>query len=570
MKNSPSKIKRKRKFKYFLFFIAFFLIINIYCKNKKEFSFIEHKNIELDLYLDLIRYNCQEKIGILPYILKNRKGIYLEIGTGGDAIATMLDQIPSTADVLVIASDIDSNILNSLTLRHPSLQKYIDLENGPRLKLQELNAINMSIFEDNFFDGINSSSILHEIFSYELGFKGIEKFFKEAFRTLKLGGILVYRDPEGVENKNSIVYVKLKNKLIRLFFHIFIYKFLDTKGSSLSKSGRKIQLYNSDDIVFNIYKKNESNSINLTYSQYLKIPSFDIDFSRNYKIILPFGLYRELARHYITYLHQCNPLTFVNFTPDIYSGFYKVNYLAHSTAEKFNNFLEKYNWQIVDGKINIKQKNNFEKHIYKNTKVLEFGIPLHFTSKAKENQLRNLLNKHGFSPGNHIIALSNGDCLLDYRIFGIFYNELNKNIFDSFNVVVNKNDIVHAKWLKREGEEFYFNYSADELITKVLKITMVEDKNEKGEKEIFVLCPLSKKHNKFIQRICYTEILNSSLSVKNSLKYPVEVKDGKRIIHFCKMPLKKALDIYKEIIDANPFKYKNLQKMVICIESKYK
>lgn len=516
----------------------------------------------------MIRYNCQEKIGILPYIIKNLKGTYLEIGTGGDPISEIFDKIPSCADISIIASDIDGDVLAFLPQRHPKLLKYIHATSGPSLSLQTLNAVDMGAFDDNFFDGINVSSVVHEIFSYEQGYSGIRQFFKEAFRTLKIGGMLVYRDPEGLPDRQSIVSLRLKNVLARSFSHIFIYKFLDTRGSCLGQAGRKVQMYKPEDILFTIYKRNESSPTNLTYKQYLEVPSYDIDFSRNYEIRLPLGLYRELARHYLTYLHQCNPLAFIKFTPDIYSDYYKIAYFAHSTVDILNNFLNKYNWKVVDEKVSNEQKNIIEKTIYANAKVLEFGIPLQFKSKIKENQLHNLLKKYGFSPGTHMINLHNGTFLLDYRVFGMLYDEISR-LFDLFNGVADLNDEVHARWLKREGEEFYIYYSDDELISTVAKTTITTIEDENGEKELLVLCPLNEECNKFIHRICYTEMLNDSIELKDSLGYQIEVNDGKRVVHFCKMRLKSALEIFEKIIQSDVTKYPLLRLTVDNIKEKY-
>lgn len=255
-----------------------------------EINTVEHKNLQLDLYLDFIRYNSQEKIGILPYILRKNDGVYLEIGTGGDPIAEMFKNIPTNSRPTIIASDIDEDILNSLPRRHPELQKYIDSKQGPLLKLQQVNAIDMSNFKNNSLDGINASAILHEIISYAGGLEGMEKFFKEVFRTLKIGGILVYRDPESIANKKSMVTVTLKNKAVRLFAHIFLYKFLSKDGSSLAKAGIKFKMYNPDSVTFKIYKKNELTPTSLTFYEYLEVPSYDIDFSRKYTIMLPCGL----------------------------------------------------------------------------------------------------------------------------------------------------------------------------------------------------------------------------------------------------------------------------------------
>jgi hypothetical protein len=248
--------------------------------------------------------------------------------------------------------------------------------------------------------------------------------------------------------------------------------------------------------------------------------------------------------------------------PDLTSESYTVGYLAHSTYSVFNNFLGETNGQMIDGKISAMQKMELEQAIAKKMQALEFGIPLHFSSKIKESQLRSLLKQYGFSPGSYMIALNNGDSLLDYRIFGIFYDEINQQFFDCFNGPVDKAEEEHAKWLKREGEEFYVYYSADELISNVAKITLTELTDEHGNKVMFVLCPLSEKHNKFIDRLCYTDILRSSLEVCDKLGYEAEVKDGKRVVHFSKMPLKEAIPIYKNIIKQSPLEYVCLQKVV--------
>ena len=53
-------------------------------------------------------------------------------------------------------------------------------------------------------------------------------------------------------------------------------------------------------------------------------------------------------------------------------------------------------------------------------------------------------------------------------------------------------DEEHAKWLKREGEEFYTYLSPDELIATVLEATYTGlTSDNKGKKEAFVLCSLS-------------------------------------------------------------------------------
>lgn len=557
-----------KSFNKYLYLVLILLNLNsfIVSNNAQELDVVDHKNGQLALYLDAIRYNLQEKIGILPFLLKQPSGIYLEIGTGGDPIAELFRQIPQDADVLLIASDVDVNVLNSLELRHPELKKYLDAKSGLRLNLQQLNAINMSVFPDNHLNGINASSVLHEIISYAGGLDACQQFFKEAYRTLKPGGVLVYRDPECVINKNNIVTVSLKNRTAKLFAHVFIYKFLDSRGSMLARAGRKVCMYSSENVQFSIYKKNEMSPTLVSFQQYLQIPSYDIDFSRKYEVTMPQGLYRELARHYLTYLHLNNPLVFVKSVSGVSQDTYFVNYWAHSTFSVLKTFLKSHSQNFENNQITEVQKNMIEDEIVKNSQVLEFGIPLKFSSKLKEAELRQLLQNNAFNPSNHIIAVDSKTFLLDYRVFGLLYEDI-LNIFDKFNGLIRPEDENHALWLKREGEESYCYYSADELISLVLETTFEESGNVQS---CMVLCPLNEEHNFFVNRACYSELLKETLDVYDNLGYPIEVFDGKRIVNFQKMPLEQAIKECEKIIQSSPLGYPCLQKVVQNIYETFK
>lgn len=562
-----------RDFSTYKLHCFFLFIILVSCGNifSEEplgdvFNVVDHKNLQLSLYLDLIRYNVQEKVGILPYILKNPEGYYLEIGTGGDPVLEILKQLPCTSNVTLIASDIDTEILRALPQRNPKLKEYLDAKQGPRLELMQLDATNLSCFEDDYLSGINASSLVHEIISYAGGLNAMSSFFKEAARSLKKGGILVYRDPESVSDHKAPVTLDLRNKNIRLFAHIFLCKFLDKRGSLLEKQNRKFYVYDSSQVGFVFFRKNEGKVTFSTYEEYLKIPSYDIDFSRRFILTLPCGLYRELARHYLTYLHHCNPLVYVSCTSDLSTTNYAINYFAHSTSDLLDAFFKKNNFFFENGKMTSNQKTFMDNHIESISRVLEFGIPLNFSSNRNQCKLRNILYTHGFSPQTHIVSIGKNSCLLDYRIFGLLYDEITKNVLDEFNYIVNSDDEVHALWLKREGEEFYFYLSPDDLITTMLKNTEREYLDEDGNKQIFVLCPVSSTHNKFIERICYSELLKRSLEIHDDMGYDIDVIDGKRVIHFAKMPLPQAIGICKEIVKQDPMKYVSLRGYLDSLE----
>ena len=53
----------------------------------------------------------------------------------------------------------------------------------------------------------------------------IREIFQEAFRTLEEGGVLIYRDPEGVLMPYNTVIMDLKTRPLKLFAHLFLCKF---------------------------------------------------------------------------------------------------------------------------------------------------------------------------------------------------------------------------------------------------------------------------------------------------------------------------------------------------------
>jgi hypothetical protein len=199
-----------------------------------------------------------------------------------------------------------------------------------------------------------------------------------------------------------------------------------------------------------------------------------------------------------------------------------------------------------------------DKSISQETKAIEYGIPLHFTSREKEWKLARILKEHGFDPLTYITCINDGDCLLDYRIFALLYDQITAHVFDAENGPINLQDTMHAQYLKREGRETYTYYSDDQLIAAVGKITYEQSTTAPR----FVLCPISAAHNKCISRLCYEEILRSSLDIFDTSGYAVDIKEGKRIIHFAKMPIDQALGVYHNIVATNPTRYTNIEQLI--------
>ena len=218
---------------------------------------------------------------------------------------------------------------------------------------------------------------------------------------------------------------------------------------------------------------------------------------------------------------------------------------------------------MSDGLIDGAVQRRLDAEILYNTKPIEFGVALCFASKIKERLLWDLLRQHDFDPHFYSIPIDDGCYLLDYRIFGLLYDSMVAMIFDAQNGPTSKQDVVHAEWLMREGEETYIYYSDDELITKVAEISCAY--HDGGD--CFVLCPISPEHNKFVPRLCYEELLNNALEIHDQDGFSIKIKEGKRIIHFRKMLLEQALSIYEDIIKTNPDRYQRLQAFVTSCRS---
>lgn len=77
-----------------------------------------------------------------------------------------------------------------------------------------------------------------------------------------------------------------------------------------------------------------------------------------------------------------------------------------------------------------------------------------------------------------------------------------------------------------------------------------------------MLCPLNIEQNKFVPRLCYEEVLQSSIEINDLSGYSCEIKEGKRIIHFSKMRLKEAISIYEDIIGSDPERYSTLESFM--------
>lgn len=121
----------------------------------------------------------------------------MDLGTGGDSIAYMLNKIPDELPETLIGTDLDQTILKAIPQRHPEVSPYLMQSDATnlQLKLLRMDATNMDPLSENSVDGISASALTHEIFSYVPVKDGLDQFFIELIRVLKPHGVFVYRDP---------------------------------------------------------------------------------------------------------------------------------------------------------------------------------------------------------------------------------------------------------------------------------------------------------------------------------------------------------------------------------------
>ena len=541
----------------YVFLMLFFLNNNIdlllaESNNQEAVNFVEHKNDTLIQYLDLISGNLKEKIGLLPYIKNNKAGTFLEVGAGGDSIAFLLSEIPNDCNVTIIASDIDEKVVQSIPHRHPEIKGYMSNSSNIKLRLKQLDATNMTKIYDNSLDGINASALVHEIISYAGG-GGISRFFKEASRILKDDGVLVYRDPEGVSLESQMVSMQIISKNMKLFINTFLPKFLDRQ---YTKQAKKIHSYDIDSIKMELYLKTDLEMKELTFNEFLAVPTSLIDFEKTFILFLPQGLEKEIERHYLTFLHQCNPVQFVKLVLNSEKDGYEVEYYTEEVQAKFFDFCRSH--EIVSNKcFALEEANVIQQLIEDNISCLENGISLCFQNSDIKKLFIDFLKKNKISE-LFIDETSSSSLMLDYRIFGLLYEDIKELFLKNFKTCeFNYLDEEIAKYLKREGEEHYFYLSPDEFIAYVGEETLTELTCDAK-----ILAPINAQSNYFIARSGYQDLLQQNCLIKDFNGNTFLPREGKRIIHFAKMSVEKAYKVYLEIIEQNPQEYFSVANFV--------
>jgi SAM-dependent methyltransferase len=162
-----------------------------------------------------------EKTEIFQHIIRNLDGTFLDIGTGGDAIAVLAEKLPKNSRPTLIAADIDPLVIESVKKRRQEINQYINQPTGPKVELITMSAVDMNTIKDSSIAGISASALAHEVFSYVPNKGPLDQFISEVCRVLEKEGVFVYRDPKWVDDPHAHCNMIVKKKIAKYYISLF-------------------------------------------------------------------------------------------------------------------------------------------------------------------------------------------------------------------------------------------------------------------------------------------------------------------------------------------------------------
>lgn len=493
--------------------------------NIGSYASVDHKNSELDSYLKQISGNQLEKSdSFIDIIKQNKKGTYLDIGSGRDTIPSIIENITNSniENVKLIAGDLEGKTLAEIAKMYPML---LDLDDHSPLKLglAKMDATEMSKISDSSVKAINASAVLHEVNSYVPTKTPIDRFFLESIRVLEKNGFLIYRDPTLQSDPDKINSLVLTSDFAKKFATLFLPKFLDTKltkmvdmyGKSLKPN---FNYHNQFNIKLSL--KGDNEPVNLKFTEFFALPSSSVDFSKNITIDAPRRLLSELQRHYILFIKNVYPVNFVDENKiKIGSNLDSITpRLAKNSIESFSNNIG------INFRENLTSE-NLKKLTAEKSKIDKLtinGLYINKLGKVYYNQLVKFFGMHHIS--GDLYNISNESIWIDAKLSPIIYSY--------FPEILSKKDIPveSMKWLHREGEEYYFYFTNAELLSYLEKFCNYYLKNT--DKEGYVLRPVSSSGIKYADRSLYKSALEKDMVQLNQFGKKQDFITSKTIITF--------------------------------------
>lgn len=528
-------------------FSAYILLLlnNICFEVSSSLASVDHKTSGLDLYHNQISENQEEKAGITNIIKQHKSGTFLDIGSGRDTITYIINNLQGEdiQDVNLIAADLESGALTEIAKHHPKFILNLDKNSNLDLSLLKMDATEMHQIKDSSIKAINASAVLHEINSYVPRKTPIDRFFGETIRILQKDGYLVYRDPTLQSNPEIINSLIVKNDLAKKFVTIFLPKFLDTNLTQITDmydNSIKPEFNYKDRFTINLYQLGEDKATTLNYQEFLTLQTSAIDFTKEITIKAPRRLLSEIQRHYILFVKNVYPVAFINNKIQVCDN------ISKYTPEKAKKTIISFTKNLgIDYTKNISKK-DFETLTAESVKLnnlIAKGVTIDNFSSSQINSLQKLLESRNVSTNLYNIA--GNKIWLDAKLLTIIYNRL--------PVELQNQDLPHEsiKWLAREGEEYYFYYSTEELLDYLVKFCnyYLKDTNKEG----YYLAPVSNSHIKYAARDIYTDLLERDMLQVDLKQEKQPFVTSKTIITFKLMSSKDYANSYNS--------YKNSLKL---------
>lgn len=531
----------------------------------QAYAFVEHKDEYIETYLSNISQNMQEKTEIIEHIKANIDGTFLDIGTGGDAISVIVQDLPHTSRPTLIAADIDPMVINSIKMRRPEIMQYINGSKGPKVELVTMSATNMAPIKDSSIAGIGASALAHEVFSYTPNRGPLDQFVAELCRVLEKEGVFIYRDPRWVEDPQSRCIMIVKEELAKYYTTLFLSKFLDrtyTRLRDYRDECCKPMIYSNEDVRVNAYKLNSDTFSQMSFDEFLNTPSHCIDYKRNFSIEAPRGLIAEIERHYLMFLNNNFAAGFVEsrlFADDL-----NLNDLSREERKVLVAFAERNRIEIPG---NIIRKQDVPTWFKEATKLKQlFREGFRFPIAGNKAFLDYIQSLHSQGLNRNLFYLIDDQTLvIDPKILVVLFQGQGKGIFQ----FIECSDAIPSdllEHLKLEGEEHYFYKTTAEMITYVGQFSryVLRDTHKKG----YILAPIDLDHIKTAPRDFYKATLERDMLVMDKHGAILRPVTEKNIIHFRLQPEQRAIEVYKQIVASNPEGYGCLQKWVTRLEKK--
>jgi SAM-dependent methyltransferase len=520
---------------------------------------IEHKDEFIDVYLSNISSNMDEKTQLIEHIKKNPDGMFIDIGTGGDAIAIMAKELPDTIRPTLIAADLDPLVIQSIRTRRKEINQYIDAAKGPKVELITMSAANMVPIKTSTIAGIGASALAHEVYSYTPAKSPLDQFIGEICRVLEKEGVFVYRDPKWVDDPKTRCIVIVKEITAKYYTTLFLAKFLDRQFSMLRDYRDeccKPQLYSPADVKVNVYLYGQEECIQMDFKQFLDTASKNIDYSKNFSIEAPKGLIAEVQRHYLMFLKDYYAAGFINAW--CFKNELNLEDLSKEEAEIVEAFALRKSVPIVNGKI---AKEHFPILLRERDNLKKLFVDGFRVDIAHNKELLDYIQKMSFENINRNLfyLVDDHTLVIDPKVLVLLFHGKGKGIFQFFP---HDKEIPHdlLEHLKLEGEEHYFYKTTDELITYMGQFSrfLLKDTHKRN----YLLAPIDVEYIKTAPRNFYQSILKRDLLVMDKYGTIHEPVTDKNIIHFRLQPESRALEVYKKIGQAHPNKYPMLNKWV--------